>query len=148
MNPSPTSCRNQEWAKTVYTIIRERDGDGSKLCYLISPSFNFADPLFFRELLSLQNNNVMFSIWFFRWLCSTFDYKPDSVSLSLLFGSLLDARAAKGFLDSTGFNPEVTLLERYVKCLCKDGLVDEGIKVCTLLKEKKLDRFWSFITRE
>ncbi|CAF1697890.1 unnamed protein product [Brassica napus] len=71
----------------------------------------------------------MFSIWFFRWLCSTFDYKPDSVSLSLLFGSLLDARAAKGFLDSTGFNPEVTLLERYVKCLCKDGLVDEGIKV-------------------
>ena len=93
----------------------------------------------------------MFSLWFFRWLCSTFDYKPDYVSLSLLFGSLLDARAvkaAKGFLDSTGFNPEVTLLERYVKCLCKDGLVDEGIKVCTLLKEKKLDRFWSFITSE
>ncbi|KAF2614258.1 hypothetical protein F2Q70_00007622 [Brassica cretica] len=71
----------------------------------------------------------MFSLWFFRWLCSTFDYKPDSVSLSLLFGSLLDARAAKGFLDSTGFNPEVTLLERYVKCLCKDGLVDEGGEV-------------------
>ncbi|CAN6975239.1 hypothetical protein Bca4012_000699 [Brassica carinata] len=83
----------------------------------------------------------MFSLWFFRWLCSTFHYKPDYVSLNLLFGSLLDARAvkaAKGFLDSTGFNPAVTLLERYVKCLCKDGLVDEGIKVCTLLKEKKL----------
>ncbi|CAG7879572.1 unnamed protein product, partial [Brassica rapa] len=54
------------------------------------------------------------------WLCSTFDYKPDSVSLNLLFGPLLDARAvkaAKGFLNS-----------RYVKPLCEDGLVDEGIK--------------------
>ncbi|KAF8087966.1 hypothetical protein N665_0558s0017 [Sinapis alba] len=154
-----------EMAKTVSKIIRERRRWQQTLLSDF-PSFDFADPLFFRELLSLQNNNVMFSLWFFRWLCSSFDYKPDYVSLNLLFSALLDAKAvkaAKSFLDSTGFNPEATLLERYVKCLCEDGLVDEGIKVYyTLLKEmrtvpevatcnsvlrgclkaRRLDRFW------
>ncbi|CAF2341427.1 unnamed protein product [Brassica napus] len=158
-----------EMAKTVSTIIRERHRWQQTLVSDF-PSFNFADPLFFRQMLTLQNNNntnsnVMFSLWFFRWLCSTFDYNPDPVSLNLLFGALLDAKAvkaAKSFLDTTRFNPEVTLLERYVKCLCEDGLVEEGIRVYTLLKEsgtvpsvatcnavllgclkvKKLDLFW------
>ncbi|KAL0886879.1 hypothetical protein Bca101_010862 [Brassica carinata] len=97
----------------------------------------------FPTMMTLQNssnsNNVMFSLWFFRWLCSSFDdYKPHHFSLNLLFGALLDARAvkaAKGFLGSIKFNPEATLLERYVKCLCEDVLlVDEGIRV-TQLKE-------------
>lgn len=136
-----------EMAKTVSTIIRERHRWQQTLVSDF-PSFNFADPLFFRQMLTLQlnnnnNNNVMFSLWFFRWLCSTFDYNPDPVSLNLLFGALLDAKAvkaAKSFLDySTGFNfsPEVTLLERYVKSLCEDGLVEEGC-----LKVRKLDLFW------
>ncbi|KAF8094556.1 hypothetical protein N665_0359s0001 [Sinapis alba] len=158
-----------EMAKTVSTIIRERHRWQQTLVSDF-PSFNFADPLFFRQMLTLQNNNnnnVMFSLCFFRWLCSSFDYKPDPVSLNLLFGALLDAKAvkaAKSFLDTTGFkfNPDATLLERYVKCICEDGLVDEGIRVYTLLKEsgtvpsvqtcnavllgclkvKKLDLFW------
>ncbi|KAG2300160.1 hypothetical protein Bca4012_011755 [Brassica carinata] len=155
-----------EMAKTVSTIIRQRHRWQQTLVSDF-PSFNFADPLFFRQMLTLQNSNVMFSLWFFRWLCSSFDYKPDPVSLNLLFGALLDAKAvkaAKSFLDTTGskFSPEATLLERYVKCLCEDGLVDEGIRVYIQLKEsgtvpsvatcnavllgclkaKKLDLFW------
>lgn len=135
-----------EMAKTVSTIIRERRRWQQTLVSDF-PSFNFADPLFLRQMLSLHNSNnnsnsnVMFSLWFFRWLCSTFDYKPDPVSLNLLFGALLDAKAvkaAKSFLETNGFkfSPEAALLDRYVKCLCEDGLlVDEGIRVYTLLKE-------------
>ncbi|VVB15113.1 unnamed protein product [Arabis nemorensis] len=77
-----------------------------------------------------KTNNVLFSMWFFRWLCSNYDgYTPDPVSLNLLFGALLDANAVKAatsFLDTTRFNPEPELLEPYVKCLCKEGLVGEG----------------------
>ncbi|XP_024011769.1 pentatricopeptide repeat-containing protein At5g18950 isoform X1 [Eutrema salsugineum] len=152
-----------EMAKTVSTIMRERQRWQQTLVSDF-PSFDFADPLFFRELLKSQNN-VLLSMWFFRWLCSNYDYTPDPVSLNLLFGALLDAnavKAAKSFLDSTGFNPEPRLLEQYVKCLCEDGLVDEGIQVYNVLKEngtmpsiatsnsvllgcvkaRKFDRFW------
>ncbi|CAA7061934.1 unnamed protein product [Microthlaspi erraticum] len=161
--PAP-AVSYSEMAKTVSTIMRERQKWEQTLVFDF-PSFNFADPLFLRELLKSQSN-VLFTLWFFRWICSSFDYKPDHVSLNLLFGALLDARAvkaAKSFLETTtGFNPETKLLERYVTCLCREGLVDEGIQVYTLLKEKgakpsvatcnsvllgcvrarKLDRFW------
>lgn len=152
-----------EMAKTVSTIMRERQRWQQTLVSDF-PSFNFSDPLFFRELLKSQNN-VLFSLWFFRWLCSNYDYTPDPVSLNLLFGALLDAKAvkaAKSFLDTTGFKPEHTLLEQYVKCLSEDGLVEEAIEVYNVLKEigispsivtcnsvllgclkaRKLDRFW------
>uniref|UniRef100_A0A1J3HQS5 Pentatricopeptide repeat-containing protein n=1 Tax=Noccaea caerulescens TaxID=107243 RepID=A0A1J3HQS5_NOCCA len=152
-----------EMAKTVSATMKERQRWQQTLVSDF-PSFNFADPLFFRELLKSQHN-VLFTLWFFRWVCSNYDYTPDPVSLNLLFGALLDAKAvkaAKSFLETTGFNPETKLLEQYVKCLCKEGLVDEGIQVYTLLKEngtkpsvatcnsvllgcvkaRKLDRFW------
>ncbi|EOA22563.1 hypothetical protein CARUB_v10003224mg [Capsella rubella] len=125
-----------EMAKTVSTVMRERQRWQQTLVSDF-PSFNFADPLFFRELLKSQNN-VLFSLWFFRWLCSNYDYAPDPASLSLLFGALLDAKAvkaAKSFLDTTGFKPEPTLLEQYVKCLSEDGLVEEAIDVYNVLKE-------------
>ncbi|KAG7555769.1 Pentatricopeptide repeat [Arabidopsis suecica] len=125
-----------EMAKTVSTIMRQRQRWQQTLVSDF-PSFDFADPLFFRELLKSQNN-VMFSLWFFRWLCSNYDYTPDSVSLNLLFGALLDGKAvkaAKSFLDTTGFKPEPTLLEQYVKCLSEEALVEEAIEVYNVLKE-------------
>lgn len=154
----------EEMAKTVSTIMRERQRWQQTLVSDF-PSFDFSDPLFFNQLLKFQNN-VMFSTWFFRWLCSNYDdYTPDPVSLSLLFGALLDAKAlkaAKSFLDTTGFNPEPKLLEQYLKCLCEQGFVEEGIQVYTVLKgmgivpslvtcnsvllaclkARKLDRLW------
>ncbi|XP_010454152.1 PREDICTED: pentatricopeptide repeat-containing protein At5g18950-like isoform X2 [Camelina sativa] len=139
-NPNEQKCAGggtyTEMAKTVSTIMRERQRWQQTLVSDF-PSFNFADPLFFRELLKSQNN-VLFSLWFFRWLCSNYDYTPDPVSLNLLFGALLDAKAvkaAKSFLDTTGFNPEPTLLELYVKFLSEDGLVEEAVDVYNVLKE-------------
>ncbi|KAF2612640.1 hypothetical protein F2Q70_00007625 [Brassica cretica] len=79
-----------------------------------------------------EGDDMIMSILFFFFLC-----EEDS-KIRLGFDSLAKVKDKSCEIDSTGFNPEVTLLERYVKCLCKDGLVDEGIKVCTLLKEKKL----------
>ncbi|KAL1188570.1 Pentatricopeptide repeat-containing protein [Cardamine amara subsp. amara] len=131
-----SALSNTEMAKTVSTIMRERQRWQQTLVSDF-PSFNFADPLFFRELLKSQNN-VLLSLWFFRWLCSNYDYKPDPLSLNLLFGALLDTnavKAAKSFLDTTGFNPEPTLLELYVKCLSEEELVDEAIQVYNVLKE-------------
>ncbi|KAL9279940.1 unnamed protein product [Arabidopsis thaliana] len=152
-----------EMAKTVSTIMRERQRWQQTLVSDF-PSFDFADPLFFGELLKSQNN-VLFSLWFFRWLCSNYDYTPGPVSLNILFGALLDGKAvkaAKSFLDTTGFKPEPTLLEQYVKCLSEEGLVEEAIEVYNVLKDmgisssvvtcnsvllgclkaRKLDRFW------
>ncbi|CAN8255884.1 unnamed protein product [Cochlearia groenlandica] len=162
----PSSVTHAEMARTVTTVMRERRRWHQTLVSDY-PSFDFSDPLFLRELLRSSQSNVMFSLWFFRWLCSNYDYKPDNVSLNLLFGALLDAnavKAAKSFLDTIGlkFSPETMLLERYVKCLCEEGLVDDSIRVYNVLKDmgtipsvatcdsvlfccvkaKKLDSFW------
>ncbi|KAL0843316.1 hypothetical protein Bca101_016561 [Brassica carinata] len=79
------------------------------LCFLSGSFDGFAPPFIISLILSLETFSLV--------LCCHY------------------RTAAKTFLDSTGFNPEEALLERYVKFLCEDGLVDEGIKVYTLLRE-------------
>ncbi|XVF38573.1 hypothetical protein REPUB_Repub20aG0113700 [Reevesia pubescens] len=90
------------------------------------PSFNFSDPWFFRELLR-QQENVFFSLCFFHWLRSEYEFSPDLDSCNVLFDKLVEAKAckaARNFLDQTGFSPELGSLEGYLRCLCEDGLVE------------------------
>ncbi|KAJ4844580.1 hypothetical protein Tsubulata_039402 [Turnera subulata] len=101
------------------------------------PSFNFDDPVFFREFLKHQNN-VFLALKFYHWLSSRYNFVPDQVSCNSIFDSLLDAKAcnaAKQFLELTGFVPEVGSLERYIRCLCEGGLVLEALEVFEKVKE-------------
>ncbi|KAJ4873402.1 Pentatricopeptide repeat-containing protein [Raphanus sativus] len=83
-----------------------------------------------------------------EWLKpSSFDYKLDHVSLNLLFGALLDAKAvkaAKGFLDSTGFKPGGI---KVYTILREMGTVPEAstcnsVLLVGCLKARGLDRLW------
>ncbi|XVF66352.1 hypothetical protein PTKIN_Ptkin10aG0028400 [Pterospermum kingtungense] len=99
------------------------------------PSFNFSDPRFFRELLRRQEN-VLFSLRFFNWLRSDVGFSPDLDSCNVLFDKLVEAKAcktAKSFLEQTGFRPELSSLERYLRCLCENGLVEEALDVFSVL---------------
>ncbi|XVE81983.1 hypothetical protein DITRI_Ditri15bG0110500 [Diplodiscus trichospermus] len=101
------------------------------------PSFNFSDPPFFRELLR-QQGNVFFCLRFFHWLRSEYEFLPDLNSCNMLFDKLVEAKAckaARNFLDQTGFSPEPASLERYLRCLCEDGLVEEAVDVFSILNE-------------
>lgn len=99
------------------------------------PSFNFSEPWVFRELLR-QQENVLFSLQFFHWLRSEYDFSPDLDSCNVLFDKLVEAKAckaAKSFLEQTGFCPELISLERYLRCLCEDGMVEEALDVFSVL---------------
>ena len=58
------------------------------------PSFNFSDPWFFRELLR-QQENVLFSLRFFHWLRSEYEFSPDLDSCNVLFDKLCRLRPVK-----------------------------------------------------
>lgn len=125
-----------EIAKQVCKITRTKPRWEQTLLSDI-PSFNFNDPLFFREFLK-QQNNVLLSIRFFQWLHSHYGFSPDLVSCNVLFDSLVEARAFKvamDFLDSTGFSPNPNSLELYIQCLCESGLIEEAFSAFSKLKE-------------
>ncbi|GMI71763.1 hypothetical protein like AT5G18950 [Hibiscus trionum] len=101
------------------------------------PSFNFSEPWFFRELVR-QQENVFFSLHFFHWLLSEYKFSPDFVSCNLLFDKLVEAKACKAarkFLHQTGFEPEPSSLERYLRCLCENSLVEEAVDVFSILNK-------------
>ncbi|XVF28480.1 hypothetical protein REPUB_Repub15cG0032900 [Reevesia pubescens] len=101
------------------------------------PSFNFSDTWFFRELLR-QQENVFFSLRFFHWLQSEYEFSPDFDSYNVLFDMLVEAKAckaARNFLDQTGFSPEPGSLERYLRSLCENGLIEEAVDVFSLLNK-------------
>lgn len=93
------------------------------------PSFDFSDPGFFRELFR-QQNNAFLSLRFLHWVISRHDAPPDPGSCELLFDALVAAKspnAAKSLLESPGFSPGVDSLERYVRCACEGGLLEDAI---------------------
>ncbi|XP_022761187.1 pentatricopeptide repeat-containing protein At5g18950 [Durio zibethinus] len=101
------------------------------------PSFNFSEPWFFREFLR-QQESVLFSLSFFHWLRSEYEFSPDLDSCNVLFDKLVEAKAckaARNFLELTGFSPEPGSLERYLRCLCDDGLVEEAADLFSLLNK-------------
>ncbi|MBA0800021.1 hypothetical protein Gohar_010490 [Gossypium harknessii] len=101
------------------------------------PSFNFSEPWFFRELLR-QQDNVFFSLRFFHWLRSEYEFSPDFDSCNMLFDKLVEAKASKAarnFLQQTGFEPKPGSLERYLRCLCENESVEEAVDVFSILSE-------------
>ncbi|KAK6254628.1 hypothetical protein SCA6_015933 [Theobroma cacao] len=101
------------------------------------PSFNFSDPVFFRELLR-QQENVFLSLCFFHWLRSKYDFSPDLDSCNVLFDKLVEAnacKAARNFLEQTGFSPEPRALELYLRRLCEVGLVEEAVEMFSMLNK-------------
>ncbi|KAI3407517.1 uncharacterized protein J3R85_020929 [Psidium guajava] len=93
------------------------------------PSFDFSDPRFFRELLRRQNNAFL-SLRFFHWAVSRHDAPPEPDSCELLFDALVAAKspnAAKSLLQTPGFSPGADSLERYVRCACEGGLLEDAI---------------------
>lgn len=118
----------KEIAKEVSKITRTKPRWEHTLL-LDFPSFNFSEPRFFDEVMR-QQNNVLLSLRFFRWLCSSSDFTPDQLSLHTLFDALVEAKAcsaAKEILDYTGFKPEAASLECYIRRLCEGGLVEEAL---------------------
>ncbi|KAE8690497.1 Tetratricopeptide repeat-like superfamily protein [Hibiscus syriacus] len=103
----------------------------------IFPSFNFSEPWFFRELV-IQQENVFFSLHFFHWLRSRYEFSPDFDSCNLLFDKLVEAKAckaARNFLHQTGLDPKPHSLECYLRCLCENKLVEEAVDVLSILNK-------------
>ncbi|KAF8036493.1 hypothetical protein BT93_C2270 [Corymbia citriodora subsp. variegata] len=93
------------------------------------PSVDFSDPGFFRELFR-QQRNAFLSLRFFRWAVSRREAPPDPGSCELLFDALVAAKspnAAKSLLQTPGFSPGVDSLERYVRCACEGGLLEDAV---------------------
>ncbi|XWS18965.1 hypothetical protein CRYUN_Cryun32bG0090300 [Craigia yunnanensis] len=71
-------------------------------------------------------------------LRSEYEFSPDLDSCNVLFDKLVEAKAckaARNFLEQTGFSPELGSLERYLRCLCEDGLVEEAVDVFSMLNK-------------
>ncbi|KAL4312284.1 hypothetical protein GQ457_01G021990 [Hibiscus cannabinus] len=101
------------------------------------PSFNFSEPWFFREFVR-QQGNVFFSLHFFHWLRSEYEFSPDFDSCNLLFDKLVEAKAckaARNFLHQTNLEPEPSSLERYLRCLSENKLVEEVVDVFSILNK-------------
>ncbi|KAJ9182021.1 hypothetical protein P3X46_006058 [Hevea brasiliensis] len=122
--------------KEVAKIMRTKS-NWEQTLMLDFPSFNFTDPQFFWQLLK-QQNNAFLSLRFFHWLHLHSDFVPDQVSCSVLFDSLLEAKAcnaAKYFLQVSSFTPEQGSLERYICCLCDGGMVNDALDVFVKFKD-------------
>ncbi|GJW44028.1 PB1 domain-containing protein, partial [Tanacetum coccineum] len=72
------------------------------------------------------------------WLNLRFDYVPDKTLCGFVFNELVNdnaAKAAKKFIEFTGFVPENGSLELYVKCLCENGMVEDALHVFDEMKK-------------
>lgn len=124
-----------EIAKEVSKIIRCRPRWEETILSEF-PTVNFVDPSFYSEVLKHQNNAFL-SLRFYYWISSQNGFLPDSVSCTVIFNGLVEAKAAKiaqNFLGFMKFMPEPNYLERYAGCLCENGLVEDALEVFDYLK--------------
>ncbi|XP_042482424.1 pentatricopeptide repeat-containing protein At5g18950-like [Macadamia integrifolia] len=103
------------------------------------PSLNHCmfDPNCFGEIIKRQNNAFL-SFRFFQWVSSHPGFSPGPQFCSVLFDTLVEAKAAKAaksfLLTFPGFQPQPSSLESFIRCLCDDGAIYDALGVFSQLK--------------
>ncbi|XP_043717671.1 pentatricopeptide repeat-containing protein At5g18950-like [Telopea speciosissima] len=109
-----------------------------------SLSHSMFDPNCVGEIIKRQNNAFL-SFRFFQWVSSQPGFSPVPQFCSVLFNTLVEAKAAKAaksFLPSfPEFQPQPPSLESFIRCLCDNGAIYDAHDVFSWLKSFQLCAF-------